>query len=283
MSDIEKVKQLRQSTGAGFKDCNAAIKEANGDLEKAVEILRVKGISKASKKMSRDAKEGVVAVSGNNKKTSMIEVNCETDFVAKNEDFIKFVKELSEINNDCNSEIEKVKLSKMKNSQTVDENLVAIIAKIGEKITIGRAKTISHNNSINFNYLHTVVKDNLSKLAVITSLETKDTSDKIKSFGKQLSMHIAASNPISLDKDGIDKDILKKEEELVAEELKNTGKSEDIVKKISLGKMNKFKEENSLLNQAWVMEPKKKVNDIIKELGISDLKIKDFFRLKIGE
>ncbi len=283
MSDIEKVKQLRQSTGAGFKDCNAAIQEANGNLEKAVEILRVKGISKASKKMSREAKEGVVAVSGNNKKTSMIEVNCETDFVAKNEDFINFVKELSEINNDCNSEIKKIKSSKMKNSQTVDENLVAIIAKIGEKITIGRTKTISHNNSINFNYLHTIVKDNLSKLAVIISLETKDTSDKINSFGKQLSMHIAASNPISLDKDGIDKDILKKEEELVAEELKNTGKPDDIVKKISLGKMNKFKEDNSLLNQAWVMEPKKKVNDIIKELGISDLKIKDFFRLKIGE
>ena len=283
MSDIEKVKQLRQSTGAGFKDCNAAIQEANGNLEKAVEILRVKGISKASKKMSREAKEGVVAVSGNNKKTSMIEVNCETDFVAKNEDFINFVKELSEINNDCNSEIKKIKSSKMKNSQTVDENLVAIIAKIGEKITIGRTKTISHNNSINFNYLHTIVKDNLSKLAVIISLETKDTSDKVKSFGKQLSMHIAASNPISLNKDGIDKDILKKEEELVAEELKNTGKPDDIVKKISIGKMNKFKEDNSLLSQAWVMEPKKKVNDIIKELGISDLKIKDFFRLKIGE
>ena len=283
MSDIEKVKQLRQSTGAGFKDCNAAIQEANGDLEKAVEILRVKGISKASKKMSRDAKEGVVIISGNNNKTSIIEVNCETDFVAKNDDFIKFVKELSEINNNCNSEIKKVKSSKMKNSQTVDENLIAIIAKIGEKITIGRTKTISHNNSINFNYLHTIVKDNLSKLAVIISLETKDTSDKVKSFGKQLSMHIAASNPISLNKDGIDKDMLKKEEELVAEELKNTGKPDDIVKKISLGKINKFKEDNSLLSQAWVMEPKKKVNDIIKELGISDLKIKDFFRLKIGE
>jgi len=283
MSDIEKVKELRQSTGAGFKDCNAAIQEANGDLEKAVEILRVKGISKASKKMSREAKEGVVAVSGNNKKTSMIEVNCETDFVAKNDDFIKFVKELSEINNNCNSEIKKVKSSKMKNSQTVDENLIAIIAKIGEKITIGRTKTISHNNSINFNYLHTIVKDNLSKLAVIISLETKDTSDKVRSFGKQLSMHVAASNPISLNKDGIDNNLLKKEEELVAEELKNTGKPDDIVKKISLGKMNKFKEDNSLLSQAWVMEPKKKVNDIIIELGISDLKIKDFFRLKIGE
>ena len=283
MSDVEKVKLLRESTGAGFNDCNAAIHEANGDLEKAVEILRVKGISKASKKMHREAKEGVIAVSGNNKKTSMIEVNCETDFVAKNNDFINFVKELSEINNNCESDIQKVKLSKMKNSQTVDENLISIIAKIGEKITIGRTRTISHDSSTNFNYLHTIVKDNLSKLAVIISLESKDTSDKIKSFGKQLAMHVAASNPLALDIDEIDNDVLKKEEELVTEELKNTGKPEDIVKKISLGKMNKFKEENSLLNQAWIMEPKKKVKNILKELNISDLKIKDFFRLKIGE
>ena len=283
MSDIEKVKQLRQSTGAGFKDCNAAIQEANGNLGKAVEILRVKGISKASKKMSREANEGVVALSGDDKKASIIEVNCETDFVAKNDDFINFVKELSEINNNCESDIKKVKSSKMKNSQTVDENLVAIITKIGEKISIGRAKTILHDNSTNFNYLHTVVKDNLSKLAVIISLQSKITSGKIKLFGKQLAMHVAASNPLALDIDDIDKDILKKEEELVAEELKNTGKSEDIVKKISLGKMNKFKNDNSLLNQPWVMDPKKKVKVILKELNIPDLKIKDFFRLKIGE
>ena len=144
MSDIEKVKQLRQSTGAGFKDCNAAIEEANGNLEKAVEILRIKGISKASKKMSREAKEGVVAVSGNNKKTSMIEVNCETDFVAKNEDFINFVKELSEINNSVDSNIEKLKKSTMKNSKSVEENLVSMIAKIGEKITLGKTKTLKH-------------------------------------------------------------------------------------------------------------------------------------------
>ena len=283
MSDTEKVKQLRHSTGAGFNDCNAAIKEADGNLEKALEILRVKGISKASKKMSREAKEGVVAVSGDSKKTSIIEVNCETDFVAKNDDFINFVKEVSEINNKCNSDFEKVKSSKMKNSQSVDENLVSIIAKIGEKITIGRVKTISHEKSINFSYLHTVVKDNLSKLAVVISLESSDTSEKIKLFGRQLAMHVAASNPLALDSESINEDILKKEETLVAEELKNTGKPEDIVKKISLGKMKKFKEDNSLLNQQWVMEPKKKVKDIIKEIDISDLKIKDFFRLKIGE
>ena len=283
MSDIDKIKKLRQSTGAGFKDCNAALEEANGDLEKAVEVLRVKGISKASKKMSREANEGVVALSGDTTKSSIIEVNCETDFVAKNEDFINFVKELSEINNSSNSDLEKIKSTKMKNNKTVDDNLVAIIAKIGEKITIGRTKTISNSGSLNFSYLHTVVKDNLSKLAVIVSLETNDKSDKINTFGKQLSMHIAASNPLSIDSDGIDSEILKKEQELVSEELKNTGKPDDIVKKISLGKINKFKEENSLLNQAWVMEPKKKVKDIIKELNVSDLKIKEFFRLKIGE
>ena len=283
MSDIEKVKKLREATGAGFKDCNQAIKESEGDLDKAIEILRVKGISKASKKMSRDAKEGVIAISGDENKMSFIEVNCETDFVAKNDDFTNFVKELSELNNEHNSNIEVLKSSKMKNGDTVENNLVALIAKIGEKITIGKVRTLQNSGSVNFQYLHTVVKDNLAKLAVIVSLETKDKSDSVKNFGKQLSMHIAASNPLALDTSSIDQSVIDKELELVTEELKNTGKPEDIAKKISIGKMNKFKEENSLMTQAWVMEPKKKVQDILKELSISDLKIKEFYRIKIGE
>ena len=283
MSDIEKVKKLRSATGAGFKDCNLAIKESNGDLDKAIEILRIKGVSKASKKMSREAKEGVVAISGDEKKTSIIEVNCETDFVAKNDDFINFVKELSELNNLKDSNLEDLKKSKMKNGFTVEDNLVSLIAKIGEKITIGQTKTISNSSSINCQYLHTVVKDNLAKLAVVVSLETKENSEVIKTFGKQLSMHIAASNPLALDSNLIDKSILDKEQELITEELKNSGKPEEIAKKISLGKMNKFKEENALLTQAWVMEPKKKVQDVLKELAINDLKIKEFSRIKIGE
>jgi elongation factor Ts len=283
MSDIEKVKKLRDATSAGFKDCNSAIKESGGDLDKAIEILRVKVIYKASKKMSRDAKEGVVAISGDEKKTSIIEVNCETDFVAKNDDFINFVKELSDLNNQNDSNIEDLKKEKMKNGETVENNLIALIAKIGEKITIGKTITISNSSSINYQYLHTVVKDNLAKLAVIVSLETKDNSDTVKTFGKQLSMHIAASNPLALESNQIDKAIIDKEQELVTEELKNSGKPEDIAKKISLGKMNKFKEENSLLTQAWVMEPKKKVQDVLKELAINDLKIKEFSRIKIGE
>jgi elongation factor Ts len=283
MSDLEKVKQLREATGAGFKDCNLAVKESGGDLDKAVEILRVKGISKASKKMSRDAKEGVIATSGDESKISVIEINCETDFVAKNDDFVSFAKELSELNNQNSSDLEKLNKSKMGNGETVEDSLVALIAKMGEKITVGKAKTFNQSGSKNFNYLHTVVKDNLSKLSVIASLETSDDSDNVKAFGKQLSMHIAASNPLALSSDLIDKDLLQKEQDLVTEELKSSGKPEEIAQKISLGKMNKFKEENALLTQAWVMEPKKKVQDIVKELNIPDLKINDFFRIKIGE
>ena len=283
MSDIKNVKKLREATGAGFKDCNLAIKESGGDIDKAIEILRVKGISKASKKMSRDAKEGVVAVSGNENKTSIIEVNCETDFVAKNEDFTNFVEELSELNNEKNSNVDELKSSKMKNGETVENNIVALIAKIGEKITIGRTKTFENTGTVNSHYLHTVVKDNIAKLAVVVSLEAKENSDIVKTFGKQLSMHIAASNPLALESNSIDQSVVDKELELVTEELKNSGKSEEIAKKISLGKMNKFKEENSLLSQAWVMEPKKKVQDILKELSISDLKIKEYYRIKIGE
>ena len=283
MSDIENVKKLREATGAGFKDCNLAIKESGGDLDKAVEILRVKGISKASKKMSRDAKEGVIATSGDENKISVIEINCETDFVAKNDDFVSFAKELSELNNQNSSDLEKLNKSKMGNGETVEDSLVALIAKMGEKITIGKAKTFNQSGSKNFNYLHTVVKDNLSKLSVIASLETSDDSDNVKAFGKQLSMHIAASNPLALSSDLIDKDLLQKEQDLVTEELKSSGKPVDIAQKISLGKMNKFKEENALLTQAWVMEPKKKVQDIVNELNIPDLKINNFFRIKIGE
>ena len=283
MSDIEKIKKLRQSTGAGFKDCNLALKESAGDLDKAIEILRVKGIAKASKKMSRDAKEGVIAISGDNKSTSVIEVNCETDFVAKNNDFINFVKELSEINHKFDSDAEKLKKSKMKNNINVEENLVALISKIGEKITIGRNKTIKNLNGKNYQYQHTTVKDNLSKLVVIVSLDTDKSSEKIDLFGKQLSMHIAASNPLALTSELISKDIINKEQELITEELKNSGKPQEIANKISIGKLNKFKEENSLMSQNWVMEPKKKVKDIISELETKNLKIKEYTRIKIGE
>ncbi len=158
-----------------------------------------------------------------------------------------------------------------------------MIAKIGEKITIGRTKTIENINSRNFSYQHSIVKNNVSKLGVIVSLENKEQSDKINLFGKQLAMHIAASNPIALTSDKIEQEIIDKEQELISEELKNSDKPEEIAKKISLGKINKFKEENSLMTQDWVMEPKKKVKDVISEISTKEIMIKEFIRLKIGE
>ena len=235
MSDIDKIKKLRLSTGAGFKDCNIAIKESEGDLEKAAEILRVKGIAKASKKMSRSAKEGLIVITGNSEKTSLIEINCETDFVAKNEDFINFAKELGELNNLYSSNIEKLTNSNMKDGKTVNDSLVTLIAKIGEKITIGKLKTITNSESLNFKYQHSIIKDNVSKLGVIVSLDAKGKSEKLNVFGKQLSMHIAASNPLAIDPDKINEEIIKKEQALIEEELKNSGKPEEIVKKNKFG------------------------------------------------
>ncbi len=283
MTDIDKIKKLRQSTGAGFKDCNSALKESNGDLDKASEILRIRGVAKASKKMSRNANEGVIVISGDINKSSLIEVNCETDFVARNGEFINFVKELSEINNNCSSNLEELNNSIMQNNKTVKDNLVDLISKIGEKITIGNVKTIENDNSKNFIYQHSVIVDNVSKLGVVVSLETIEKSEKLNSFGKQLSMHIAASNPLAINSNEIKEEIIDKEKELISEELKNSGKPDEIIKKISLGKINKFKEENSLMTQDWVMEPKKKVKEIISEINIKDLKIKEFMRLKIGD
>ena len=283
MTDIDKIKKLRQSTGAGFKDCNSALKESNGDLDKASEILRIKGVAKASKKMSRNANEGVIVISGDSNKTSLVEVNCETDFVAKNDEFINFVKELSEINNNCSSNLEELNNSIMQNNKTVKDNLVDLISKIGEKITIGNVKTVENINSKNFMYQHSVIVDNVSKLGVVVSLETTEKSEKLNILGKQLSMHIAASNPLAINSTEIKEEIIDKEKELISEELKNSGKPDEIAKKISLGKINKFKEENSLMTQDWVMEPKKKVKEIISEMNIADLKIKEFIRLKIGD
>ena len=283
MSDLESVKKLRSSTGAGFKDCNSALKEASGDLEKAIEILRIKGVSKASKKMSREANEGLVFICGDEKKTSIIEINCETDFVAKNDDFLNFTKEIGEINNSVNSDLDKLNNSKMKNGSTVSQNLIDLIAKIGEKITIGRSKTLENSKSKIFTYNHSIVKDSLSKLGVVVSLEFEKSSKDIEQFGKQISMHIAASNPMVIEKKDIKDDVIEKEKEIIKEELKNLGKPAEIVEKISLGKINKFKEDNSLLTQDWVMDPKLKVKDVLNKVDAKTLKIKDFVRIKIGE
>ena len=283
MSDLNKVKELRKASGAGFKDCNNALKESKGDIDKAIEILRVKGISKASKKMSRSANEGLIIFDENENNFSLTEINCETDFVAKNEDFINFSKEISDLNNNLGSNLDELKKKHMSNGISVEENLINLISKVGEKITIGRLKTFKKKGFKNYKYLHTIVKDNLAKLGVMVSLETSNKSEKIDEFGKQLCMHIAALNPLAMNEKEIDQEIISREMKLISEELQNSGKSEDIIKKISKGKIHKFKEENSLLSQTWVMDTKKKVIDIMNDIKVEDLKIVNFCRIKIGD
>jgi len=281
---LEKVKKLRELTGVGFKDCKNAIDENNGDIDKSIEYLRKKGIAKANKKMERVAADGLISITEKENKFSIIEVNSETDFVAKNEEFIKFVEELSNISFQNSGKMHSILSSKMKNNKNVEENLVTLIAKIGEKITIRRSDFIDSKNSVNFSYIHTQIKKNLGKIGVILSLETSIDKNHIAEIGKQIAMHIAASSPLSIDKDTLEPKIIEKEKEIITEELKNSGKDPKIVDKIAMGKLNKFISDNTLMNQEWIMEPKKKVKEIIKEIGSKDkILIKKFIRFKVGE
>ena len=275
--NLENVKKLREITGVGFKDCKLALDENNGDIEKSVEYLRKKGIAKASKKMSRTAADGLVLVYEKDNMTSAVEINSETDFVAKNKDFINFCKEVSEVNFKNQGDLEKAKSSLMKNKKTVEESLINLISKIGEKITLRRSKFFN-NKGINFTYVHNALEKNVGKVLSVVKLDGKKEAD-LKDIGTKLAMHIAASAPMAIDKNGIKQNIIDKELEIIKEELKNTGKKENMIDKISQGKLNKFISDNTLLNQIWIMDTKKKVKDVLK----SDVKVIDFIRFKVGE
>ena len=281
---LEKVKKLRELTGVGFKDCKNAIDENNGDIEKSVEFLRKKGIAKASKRMARTAAEGLVSIYENANKYSMIEINSETDFVAKNNEFINFTEEVSKLALDASGKMEDILKSKMKNKKNVEENLIDLVSKIGEKITIRKSVFFGNEKLLNFSYTHGSIKNNIGKIGVLLSIETQKEKKDVMTLGKQLSMQIASTSPLAIDEESLDQNVLKKEKEIITEELKNSGKDSKIIEKIALGKLNKFIGENTLVNQEWIMEPKKKVKDIIKEFAGNDkILVKDFIRFKVGE
>ena len=281
---LDKVKKLREITGVGFKDCKIAIDENNGDIDKSIEFLRKKGIAKANKKSERVAADGLVCISENNNSFSITEINSETDFVAKNNEFIKFVEDVSKLALLNFGKVENLLNSEMENKKNVKDNLVALISKIGEKITIRRSDFIKADEFVNFSYVHAATKKNIGKIGVLVCLKTTKKREELLHFGKQLSMHIAALSPLSIDKDGLDKKTLSKEEEIIIEELKNTGKDPKIIEKIAVGKLNKFVSDNTLLNQEWIIEPKKKVKDVLKEVAGKDtIEVKKFIRFKVGE
>ena len=277
---LDNVKKLRELTGVGFKDCKIAIEENKGDIQKSIEFLRKKGIAKASKKMDRNASEGLVSLSEKNGEVSIIEINSETDFVAKNMEFISFCKEVSEINLVSKGDLKKIKNTKMKNNISVGENLINLISKIGEKLTIKRADYFDNKKGKNYFYTHSAIDKNLGKIISIVKIDNNDDDQ----LGQKIAMHIAASSPLAIDKEGIKKEIIDKEMEIIKAELLNSGKKGEMVEKISKGKINKFISDNTLLNQIWIMDPKKKVSDVLKEnKNTKDIKIVNFVRYKVGE
>ena len=281
---LDKVKKLRELTGVGFKDCKDAIDECNGDIEKSIKFLRIKGVAKANKKMERVAADGLVCISEKENKFSIIEVNSETDFVAKNNEFIKFVEEISKLALLNSGKMEDILISKMENKKKVKDNLVTLISKIGEKIILRRSNFIGTDKYLNFFYIHAAIKKNIGKIGVLVSLKTTKPKNELIELGKQLSMHIAALSPLAVDKESLDQTILNKEKEIIIEELENSGKDSKIVAKIAEGKLNKFINENTLLNQEWIIEPKKKVKEVLKEAGGKEkIEVKKFIRFKVGE
>ncbi len=280
---LDNIKKLRELTGVGFKDCKLALDETKGDIDKSIEFLRKKGIAKASKKMSRTASEGLALITEKENKISIIEINSETDFVAKNKDFISFCKELSEINFSSLGNLDKLNEFKMKNGTSVKDNLVSLIAKIGEKITIRRTNFFDNKKGLNFYYVHSAIEKNIGKIISIVKLDGV-VKGKNEGIGNKIAMHIAASNPLAIEKNGIKKEIIDKELEIIKAEITNSGKPADMADKISKGKIAKFINDNTLLNQVWIMDPKKKVSDILNENKIeNELKVLSFIRYKVGE
>ena len=280
---LDNIKKLREITGVGFKDCKVALDENKGDIEKSIEFLRKKGIAKASKKMDRTASDGLVLAKEINGEISILEINSETDFVAKNENFINFCKELSNINFSVKGDLKKLTNSKMSDGGIVKDNLVDLIAKIGEKITIRRSDFFDNKKGFNFFYVHSLTEKNIGKIISIVTLDgiVKGENEEL---GNKLAMHIAASSPLAIKSDQIDKALVDKELEIIQAEIINSGKPKEMVEKISKGKIAKFLNDNSLLNQIWIMDPKKKVSDVLKEFSSSkEVKILKFVRYKVGE
>ena len=271
---LESVKKLREATGVGFKDCKLAIDESNGDLEKAIEFLRKKGIAKASNKMNRTAAEGLCLLKEKDGDVSLIEINCETDFVAKNEVFISFCKEVSLINFENKSDLSKINKVKMKNNLPVETNLTDLIAKMGEKITIRRSIYFDNIDGKNSFYIHGALEDKIGKIVSIVKASKKNE------IGKKIAMHVSAMSPMALEEKDLEKSVIDKEMEIIKAELLNSGKPPEMIEKISKGKINKFISDNTLVNQVWIIDSKKKVSDILKD---SDIKIIDFIRYKVGE
>tara|TARA_B100000700_G_C15016091_1_gene843351 strand:+ start:481 stop:1416 length:936 start_codon:yes stop_codon:yes gene_type:complete len=271
MSNIssEKIKSLREKTGAGIMDCKNALVENNGEIENAIDWLRKKGVAKADKKSSRIAAQGLVGVATSNQLSCIIEVNSETDFVSKNQDFQNFIERLLQLAIKKQYILEEFLLSDFEETTNVNDALKNIIAKIGENIVIRRLSYISINSEkskIGF-YIHNKVSENLGKIACLVKGTSDNTDKNTADLLKKIAMHVAASKPLALNEQNLDKHTLNREKQIFLEQLSNSGKPKDIVEKIVDGKVKKFISEITLLNQNWILEPSMSVSKVISEFN----------------
>ncbi|KTF69397.1 translation elongation factor Ts [Sphingomonas sp. HT-1] len=280
------VKELREKSGAGMMDCKKALSETNGDMEAAADWLRAKGLAAAAKKSSRTAAEGLVGLAVAGTKGVAVEVNSQTDFVAKNEIFQNFVRETTALALETGDDVAAIKAAKMASGQTVDETLTANIATIGENQVLRRAKKVEVANGAVIPYVHNAAAPGLGKIGVLVALESEAGVDVLEPLGKQLAMHIAAAFPLALDESGLDQDVLARERAIAAEKASESGKPAEIIEKMVDGAVKKFAKENALLSQLFVMDGKTPVADVVakaaKDAG-SAIVLKDYVRFQLGE
>jgi len=290
MADIsaELVKELRELTGAGMMDCKKALVEASGDKEKAIDVLRKKGLSSAAKKAGRVAAEGLVAVAASDKKASIVEVNAETDFVARNDAFQQFTLQAAKIALETGADAEALKAKPYPGSASVQDALTNLIATVGENMNIRRARVLSVSQGIVATYVHNALAPNLGKIGVLVALESAADAAKLMELGKHIAMHIAATNPISLSIEQVDPKALEREQAIFTEQAKASGKDEKFIPKMVEGRTRKFFEESVLFEQTYVRDPegKLKVKDVVANAGKewnAPVTLAAFVRFQLGE
>jgi len=281
------VKELRDRSGAGMMDCKKALAQTDGDVEAAVDWLRTQGLAAAQKKSSRTAAEGLVGVAVDGTKGTALEVNSETDFVAKNEQFQDFVRNATELAlKHGTNDVETIKDADYPGGGTLTEKLTGNIATIGENQTLRRAKTIEVSKGKVVSYVHNAAAPNLGKIGVLVALESEAGDDVLEPLGKQLAMHIAAAFPLALNADGLDQDTMEREAGIAREKAAESGKPADIVEKMVQGSMKKFAKENALLSQVFVIDNKTPIEDVVAQAGKdagTKITLTDYVRFQLGE
>jgi len=279
------VKELRERTGAGMMDCKAALQETNGDMEQAVDLLRKKGLAKAAKKAGRIAAEGLIGLAVEGRKGVLVEVNSETDFVARNDLFQGLVKMIANVALTVGTDMEKIKAAKVGHI-TIADAIADTIAKIGENMTLRRASQLSVGTGVIASYVHNSVEEGLGKIGVLVALESTGKADELKRFGRMVAMHVAASNPQAIDSSGLDPEVVRREKDVLADKYKAQGKPANVVEKIVESGLKTFYKEVCLLDQAYIHEPDKSVSQAIKDaegkVG-GPIKVTGFVRYALGE